>query len=66
MYKDVLRAIEGVSIFPIISLVMFVLFFSLVLYATLSAGKDSEGKMALMPLDEGDDQIDNEKNHNHV
>lgn len=53
MYKDVLRAIEGVGIFPVISLLLFVFFFLLVLWGTFRAKKEIIDNMAAIPF-EGD------------
>lgn len=67
MYKDVLRAIDGVSIFPVVSLLMFIVFFTIILVVTLRYTKENESELAILPLeDEPVNSIDKTKNHNHV
>jgi len=53
MHKEVLRAIEGIGLYPSISLVVFVLFFITVfLWAALMRG-DEARHHAAMPLHDG-------------
>ena len=57
MYAEVLRSIDGVAIFPIVSLVMFVTFFSAMLVWTYRLGSDRLATFARMPLDATDTRI---------
>ena len=50
MYKDVLRAIEGVEIFPVISFVMFGTFFIGMLFYIMKMKKERIDEMSDMPL----------------
>jgi cytochrome c oxidase cbb3-type subunit IV len=51
MYQDILRAIAGIEIFPVISLFMFIAVFAAVLvYVTRLAGPRVE-RLARLPLD---------------
>jgi hypothetical protein len=53
MYKDVLRSIDGIGIYPVISLVIFVCFFVTV-FLWVSRIRSAEAKeLAAMPLDDG-------------
>lgn len=65
MYKDVLRAIEGVGIFPVISLLLFVVFFLLVLWGTLRAKKETIDTMAAIPLESDGNELIKYKTPNH-
>lgn len=52
--QDTVRAIEGVWFFPVVSLVIFVLFFiSVTLWAVRIRKKDAE-KMSRLPLEDGE------------
>jgi len=54
MEKEVLRAMEGIDIYPIISLVMFfALFIAIVIYV-IKADKSFMNKMSNLPLDNTD------------
>lgn len=53
MYKDVLRSIEGIGIYPIISLVVFVLFFTTVFLWVFFIRKGHATHMAALPLEDG-------------
>lgn len=57
MYKEVLRSIEGVGIFPSISLVLFLGFFVLLVIHLIRKGRSHYDDVAHLPL-EGDDQIE--------
>lgn len=58
MYKEVLRSIEGVGIFPSISLVIFFGFFIWLVYYLVKKGKDHFEDAARLPL-ESDQEIEN-------
>ena len=54
MYKEVLRSIEGIEIFPIVSLlIFFTLFVGLCAWSVLADG-DRLQRYAHLPLDEGE------------
>ena len=55
MYTEVLRSIEGIEIFPVVSLLVFVTFFSAMLLWTSRLKPESLGEYASMPLDTADD-----------
>ena len=60
---NVLEQINGVQIFPIISLVIFFTFFGLITYLALTAKKEYIEEMKNLPLDDDDDlHYDNIKN----
>jgi cbb3-type cytochrome oxidase subunit 3 len=54
MYKDVLRSIDNIAIWPVISFVIFFLFFLGLLWWTFSVDKKFISRMSNMPMD--DDQ----------
>lgn len=55
MYKEVLRSIEGVGIFPSIALVLFLVFFVWLIYYLLKKGRGHFEDAARLPLEEDDD-----------
>ncbi|GAB1348487.1 hypothetical protein MASR1M107_06990 [Ignavibacteriales bacterium] len=52
MYKDVLSSIDGITIFPIIALVIFVAFFSFMIYHVVKMPKETINEIEKIPLDE--------------
>ncbi|MCC5849860.1 MAG: cbb3-type cytochrome c oxidase subunit 3 [Verrucomicrobia bacterium] len=54
MHKETLRAIEGIGLYPVISLLIFVLFFITMFLWVLRMRKSDAVKMAALPLDDGD------------
>ena len=52
MYKEALGAIEGVEVFPIISMLIFVAFFTSLLVWFFRADKEELGRAARLPLDQ--------------
>lgn len=60
MYKEVLRSIEGIGIFPSISLVLFLGFFVGLIIYLVKKGKSHFEDVSRLPL-ESDDPIDNHK-----
>lgn len=52
MYKEVLRNIDNVAIWPVISFVIFFLFFVMLLAYTFTADKNFIKRMSQMPMDE--------------
>jgi cytochrome c oxidase cbb3-type subunit IV len=51
MYTEILRDIDGVAIFPVISLVVFVLVFSVMLIRTARLDRQSLDRLAQLPLE---------------
>ncbi len=54
MYKEVLRSIENVEIFPIISLIIFVLFFIGITIWAFRVPKDYIKHMESLPMSDDD------------
>lgn len=52
MYKELLQSIAGVEIFPVVSLLLFVVVFGTVLYWTSRVDRATLTEMSQMPLDE--------------
>lgn len=52
MYKDVLQGIDNVAIWPIISFVIFFLFFLILIWWVLTADKGYIRKMKQLPLED--------------
>lgn len=50
MYKEILQSIEGVEIYPIISLIVFVVFFVGITIWLIRMKKDYINKMKNLPL----------------
>ena len=61
MYKEILQSIEGISIYPIISLIVFVLFFAIILIWMFKVDKNYIKKMENLPLEK-----DEENNFNNT
>jgi Ca2+/Na+ antiporter len=55
MYKEILQSIEGVSVYPIISLIVFVLFFALIIIWLLKVDKNYIKKMENLPFEKEDE-----------
>ena len=51
MYKEILNSVEGISIYPIISLIVFVLFFAIILIWMFKADKTYIKKMENLPFE---------------
>jgi hypothetical protein len=54
MYKETLRAIAGIGLFPAISLVVFVMVFALVLVRVIRMDRRETAHLAGLPLEPGD------------
>ena len=54
MYKEVLRSMEGVELFPSISLLLFFGFFIALVIYLIKTGKESWKEAALLPLENED------------
>jgi hypothetical protein len=52
MYKEILRGIAGIEVFPLISLVLFVLIFGVVLIRVMRTDRAELDRHAALPLDE--------------
>ena len=52
MYKNVLESITGVEIYPIISLLLFVIVFSVMLIYVLRGNKQLFDRISTIPLEE--------------
>ncbi|MEJ2614752.1 MAG: cbb3-type cytochrome c oxidase subunit 3 [Ignavibacteriaceae bacterium] len=65
MYKEVLQSIEGIGIYPIISMIVFVIFFVIVLIWYFKADKKYLNKMSNLPLDDDEKIISNNTGENH-
>lgn len=52
MYTNVLRSIQNIEIWPVISFVIFFLFFICLLLWVFTTDKDFINKMKNMPIDE--------------
>jgi len=51
MYKDVLRSMDGIELFPSISLILFFSFFVILIIYLIRTGKDFWEDAANIPLD---------------
>ena len=51
MINELLQSVEGVSVYPIISLIVFVLFFVIILVWMLKVDKNYIKKMENLPLE---------------
>ena len=52
MYQDVLQRIEGIGIFPVISLLLFVSLFSIVLVGVVRLDRTRADRLAALPMDD--------------
>ncbi|RMG60396.1 MAG: cbb3-type cytochrome c oxidase subunit 3 [Bacteroidetes bacterium] len=52
MYKDVLRSIDDVSLFPVIAFVAFFIFFIMLFVYVIKIDKKEVNHMAAIPLDD--------------
>lgn len=59
MYKEVLRSIDNIAIWPVMSFVIFFAFFLGLLWFTFTADKNFINRMSSMPMD--DDNIKSTK-----
>lgn len=60
MYKEVLRHISGIEIFPVISLIIFFSFFVITTIIWMRKSKKEIEELANIPLDDADKIIHNE------
>jgi len=54
MYKQVLEHINGIEIYPVISLLIFFVFFIALIIWMIKADKDYISRMSALPLDIGE------------
>jgi hypothetical protein len=52
MYKDVLRSMEGVELFPVIAILIFIAFFIVLLVYVIRLDKREVRQMAAIPLED--------------
>jgi cytochrome c oxidase cbb3-type subunit 4 len=65
MYKEVLRSIEGIEIYPVISLIIFLLFFAILIYWFIKVDKKYLNDMSNIPLEEDKILKPNSTGKNH-
>lgn len=51
MIRDVLQSVEGISVYPVISLIIFVLFFAILITWMIKVDKNYLNKMKNLPLE---------------
>jgi cell division septal protein FtsQ len=66
MFSDNLETIEGVSIFPIIGLILFFLIFIVVIIWVVKADKSYIKKMENIPLENDNEVSTNTENKNEI
>ena len=59
MYKEVLQSITGIAIYPLISFVIFVLFFLALLVYVLVVNRQHIHAMSMLPLENEQPAADN-------
>ena len=64
MEKNVMEAIEGVQVYPIISLIVFVLFFICIIVWVVKADKEHLKRMAGLPLADNHEHAENDNFNN--
>lgn len=52
MYKEILQSITGIEVFPVISLVLFVIVFTAVLISVARMDRTRAHGLAALPLDD--------------
>lgn len=52
MYQNILAAIDGIIVFPIIGLVIFVLFFAVVIFRVVRIPNEEIKEIEKIPLDD--------------
>jgi len=56
MYKEVLQSIGNVHVYPVVSLILFLVSFSLVILWVMSMKRNDIRRWSRLPLDNGGDQ----------
>jgi hypothetical protein len=59
MYKNVLQTIDNIAIWPVVSFVIFFIFFIVLLWWVFSADKDFINRMKALPMDNDQDLTPN-------
>jgi hypothetical protein len=54
MYKDILRSIAGIDVFPVVSLVIFVAVFTAAIVYAIRLDRQRLATLSALPLDEPD------------
>lgn len=62
MYKEALTSVEGVSIFPVIAILIFFVFFVVLLVYVIRMDKKAVHEMASIPLDVSESSISTSTN----
>ena len=65
MYKNILQSIEHIEIWPVISFVIFFLFFICLLWWVFTADKKFIAKMSHLPMDELNPKLSSEQNKDY-
>lgn len=58
MYKEVLRSIDAIAIYPVISFIIFFCFFTFLLYQVWRSDKNLMMHLSVLPLDSGESEND--------
>jgi len=66
MYKEVLQSIEGIGKYPVISLVIFFLFFVVLLYLVLRSDKGWLHHMAQLPFNDSEISKENQEREGSI
>lgn len=62
MYKNILQSIENIEIWPVISFIIFFVFFIALLWWVITRDKNFIDKMKSMPIEESDATVEHTKN----
>lgn len=65
MIKEYLQSIDGVSIYPVISLIIFIVFFAVIIIWMFKVDKNYLKKMSNLPLETDEDNNSNSKGYLH-
>lgn len=65
MYKNILQSIDHIAIWPVISFVIFFLFFICLLWWVLTVDKKFVAKMSQLPMEEGTQTLNSEEQQNN-
>ena len=57
MYKEILRSIGGIDIYPVLSLIIFLTCFAVAVARALRMDARRAGRLAALPLDSSDESI---------
>jgi cytochrome c oxidase cbb3-type subunit 4 len=61
MYKEILQSIDHIAVWPVISFVIFFLFFICLLWWAFTADKKFISKMSQLPIDELNPKLNSEQ-----